>query len=160
VSGVALDRLIRSDERCPFLSEQLERSEDLSSKPFGFGLGRSKQLLSAFCCLSNEASPLQFHLPVPVKMPVSFLTMNGFYTRIFACQGESTLRFGLYLSGFCGNPVDIECGKNVENTASFIRPQFTIFIGVSSLTERAIMSTKSPKKYFFAKEICVFVFTH
>jgi hypothetical protein len=39
-SGVALIRLIISKERYSFLSEQLERSEDLSSKPFGFSLRR------------------------------------------------------------------------------------------------------------------------
>jgi hypothetical protein len=39
-SGLALNRLIISDERCSFLSEQLEVSFDSSSKPFGFGPGR------------------------------------------------------------------------------------------------------------------------
>jgi hypothetical protein len=49
-SGVALVWLIISKERYSFLSEQLEKSEDLSSKPFGFGTRRTKQLLSAICC--------------------------------------------------------------------------------------------------------------
>jgi hypothetical protein len=39
-SGVALIWLIISKERYSFLSEQLERSEDPSSKPFGFSSGR------------------------------------------------------------------------------------------------------------------------
>jgi hypothetical protein len=40
VSGVALIWLIISKERYSFLSEQLEKSEDISSKPFGFSSGR------------------------------------------------------------------------------------------------------------------------
>jgi hypothetical protein len=39
-SGFALNRLITSDERYPFLSEQLDMPFDSLSKPFGFGSGR------------------------------------------------------------------------------------------------------------------------
>ena len=62
-SGVALIRLIISEERYSFLSEQLEVSCDASSKPFGFGSGRSRQLRFRSQKLPGIASPRPSALP-------------------------------------------------------------------------------------------------
>ena len=50
--------LIVSRGRYSFLSEQLEKSEDLSSKPFGFGSKRIKQWLSAPAALELRVTAL------------------------------------------------------------------------------------------------------
>ena len=62
-SGVALIRLIISEERYSFLSEQLEVPFGSSSKPFGFGSGRSRQLRFRSQKLPDIASPQPSALP-------------------------------------------------------------------------------------------------
>lgn len=59
--------------------------------------GVNSNRLPRFCCSQTMRHRFCSPLLVPVIMPVSILTMNGFYTRFFSCQAENTLSFALIL---------------------------------------------------------------
>jgi hypothetical protein len=112
-SGVALDWLIISKERYSFLSEQLEKSEDLSSKPFGFSSGCEVNPIRS-SLLSNVASPHRLPLPVPVKMPVSNFDYGWSLHPIFSMSRTIYFNFRPVFIGLlwknCGNRMWKKCG--------------------------------------------------
>ena len=78
-----------------FYPSNSENLSTLLSKPFGFGSGRPD---SGFPLLlsSNDASPHPFHLPVPVKMPISNFDCEWIVTWNFSMSSRKYFKFRPY----------------------------------------------------------------
>jgi len=78
MSGVAPVWLIISKGRYSFLSEQLSKmSFDIFKQAFRLRFRTFETVAFRSCRLRTHASPHMFHLPVPVKMPVSNLDCDA-----------------------------------------------------------------------------------
>jgi len=84
------------------------------------------------CCLRTHASPRMFHLPVPVKMPVSNLDYVWSLHHKFSMSSRKYFRFRPYFIGLLWKSCGKTCGKIVdifvENPATFLQSKIKNFV--------------------------------
>jgi len=136
MSGVAPVWLIISKGRYSFLSEQLSKmSCDIFKQAFRLRFRTFETVAFRSCRLRTHASPHMFHLPVPVKMPVSNLDCDAILHPEKTMSSIKYFKFRPYFIGVlwksCGKP----CGKIVdicvENPATFLASQVKNFVTFS-----------------------------
>ena len=91
----------------PVFIRTTQRSSDLLASLSASAPNVPRQLMSALCYLSNDASPHPFHLSVPVKLPVSNLDCEAILHPYFSM---SSRKYFKYLSDFRALTA-IVCGK-------------------------------------------------
>jgi len=123
-SDIAPVWLIISKGRCPFLSEQLRPALRLTLASLSASASDVPDSGFPLLLSANGVSPPPFHLPMPVKMPVSNLDCEAILHPLFSMSSRKYINYCPYFTGllwiFCGKPCGKNVDENVENLASHL----------------------------------------
>ena len=116
--------LIISSECYPFLSEQLRLALQLTLASLSASASDVPDSGFPLLLSANGVSPPPFHLPMPVKIPVSNSDCEAILHPLFSMSSRKYFNYCPYFTGLlwksCGKAVQDSVDEIVENGASFL----------------------------------------